>query len=246
MAIRAFEYLAIHASSCVVSVARQHQEHLQTEYGKNIYYVPNGVNIGQKIVPHAILNLGLLPDNYILYVGRLSPEKGCHFLLNAFKHLKTKQHLVIAGDAPHNQDYIRSLKDNADDRVLFLGHVSSDLLYELYSNASIYVLPSESEGLSISLLEAMSYGCCVVTSDIKENLDVILDCGLFFEFGNVDALSKTLNSLLQDYPLRKSMGQKAREHVARHYNWDTICTKYEELYNKLAYDKKSNQGLRNC
>lgn len=234
MAIKAFQYFAVRTPNCVVAVSKQHQDYLQTNYGRVVYYVPNGVNIAPHIVPHTILDLGLIPDSYILYAGRLSPEKGCHHLVNAFKYLETKQNLVIAGDSPREPDYIKSLKSIADDRVLFLGHVSSVILSELYSNASIYVLPSESEGLSISLLEAMSYGCCVVTSAIKENLDVISDCGFSFEVGNIDMLSKTLTSLLQDYPLRKAMGQKARNHVQKLYNWDDICTKYEKLYRNLT------------
>jgi glycosyltransferase involved in cell wall biosynthesis len=167
-------------------------------------------------------------------VGRLSAEKGVHNLITAFESLVTTQKLVIAGYSPMERQYIKALKSRGKGRVLFLGHVASDLLPELYSNATIYVLPSESEGLSISLLEAMSYGCCVVTSAIRENLDVILNCGLSYELGNTHGLSEALNCLLRDYPLRKAMGQRARERVAEDYNWDDICSKYEELYKNLS------------
>ena len=237
MAIKAIEYFAVRFPNCVVAVSKQHQEYLQINYRTNVYHIPNGVNVAPRVTASRILDLGLVPDGYILYVGRLSPEKGPHYLINAFKRLDTTQKLVIAGDSPGQHDYIKSLKgDPLHERVLFLGHVpsTSTLLSELYSNASIYVLPSESEGLSISLLEAMSYGCCVVTSDIQENLDVISDFGLSFELGNVGMLSKTLNSLLHDNPLRKAMGQKARNHVQKLYNWDDICTTYEKLYKTIA------------
>lgn len=234
-AIKAFEYFAVHTPNCVVAVSKHHQQYLQTNYKTSVHHIPNGVNVAPRVAAARILDLGLVPDSYILYVGRLSPEKGPHYLINAFKKLKTTKKLVIAGDSPDQHEYIKSLKGNPlHERVLFLGHVPSALLSELYSNASIYVLPSDSEGLSISLLKAMSYGCCVVTSAIQENLDVISDCGLSFELGNVDMLSKTLNSLLHDPQIRKDMGQRARDHAQKLYNWDDICLGYEKLYKNLG------------
>jgi glycosyltransferase involved in cell wall biosynthesis len=232
-AIKLIERFAVFTPNIVVAVAKQHQAYLNTKYGKNVYHIPNGVNVFPIAAAEKILDLELVPDGYILYVGRLSPEKGIHFLINAFNRIKTNKKLVIAGGS-QNDNYIKSLKNLANDLVLFLGHVtSSDLLSELYSNASIYVLPSESEGLSISLIEAMSYGCCVVTSAIKENIDVILDCGLSFESGNEIMLSKILNVLLQDPLMRKIMGQKAKKRAHKFFNWDDICAKYDNLYKNM-------------
>ena len=245
MAIKAIAYGAIHAPDSVVAVSMQHQEYLQATYRSPICHVPNGVNVTPRVAACRILDLGLVPDNYILYVGRLSPEKGTHYLMDAFSRLNTTHQLVIAGDSPNEPDYVRDLKATAGDRVLFLGHVSSALLSELYSHASIYVLPSESEGLSISLLEAMSFECCVVTSAIRENLDVISDCGVSFEPGNTVMLTETLAALLLDPPARKALGRRAKHHVQQLYNWEDICTQYETLY-KTIHHRSGQPAVGPC
>lgn len=231
--IKLFEFFSIHFPNTVVAVAKQHQLYIQARYHKKAYYIPNGVNVTEHKLPDEIKLRGIHKGSYILYVGRLSPEKGCHYLINAFNNLENDKKLVIAGDVKSNEKYKKILMDNANERVLFLGHVSQKILAELYCNSLVYVLPSESEGLSFSLLEAMSYGCCVLASAIRENMDVIDDCGVLFEVGNVEMLTEKLAMLLGNEKYRSYLGQKAKTHVSRLFNWENICTQYELLYEEL-------------
>src|SRR4030042_3597995 len=109
----------------------------------------------------------------MLFVGRLVPEKGCHYLIKAFMKLQTDKKLVIVGGSSHSDAYVDKLHQMGDDRVIFTGYVYDDRLEELFTNAYIYVLPSNVEGLQISLLEAMSYGICVLSSDIPDNVEIL-------------------------------------------------------------------------
>ena len=227
------EKFSVRIPARVVAVAKEHQRYLENKHCISISHIPNGVTVKPPLKPKKLFSWGLEPQSYLLYVGRLSSEKGCHYLIEAFKRLNTRNKLVIAGDATNESNYLKYLKEGCNSRILFLGHVSNDILAELYSNALLYILPSDSEGLSISLLEAMSYGCCVLTSSIKENLDVVSGCGETFEAGNVDMLTLKMQQLLENSSLRGALGHRARDLVAESYNWDDICCSYETLYQEI-------------
>ena len=233
--IRLLEGYAVRTTNCVATVAIEHQRYLQKQYHKPIHYIPNGVTINPPSQPNKLLTWGLSPHQYLLYVGRLSPEKGCHYLIQAFNSLKTNLKLVIAGDASNESQYANQLKKMANTNVMFLGHVSGEFINELYSNAQLYIIPSDSEGLSISLLEAMSYGCCVLASSIKENQDVISDCGVLFEHGNVEMLLEKMHHLLNNQGLRQELGLKAKAHITKSYNWDDISCNYEKMYQDISF-----------
>jgi glycosyltransferase involved in cell wall biosynthesis len=165
------------------------------------------------------------------------PEKGCHYLIEAFKRLNTGHKLVIAGGSSHTDTYVEELHALAGDHpgILFTGFVSGQLLAELLSNAYLYVLPSEIEGLSISLLEAMSYGRCVVTSDIPENVGVTRgEYGYSFRNQDVGDLAQTLEQLLSNPEQVRETGVAARAHVQDRYDWDRITEQTEAVYRSLA------------
>lgn len=152
------------------------QKYFQDTYDRATRYIPNGVNPVAPAAPDIIREkYGLEKDSYILYLGRMVPEKGCHYLVDAFKKLHTDKKLVIAGGSSDTHWYIDQLKEQAggDDRIIFTGFVDGALREELYSNAYLFVLPSDLEGMPLCLLEAMSYGNCVITSDIEECYNVI-------------------------------------------------------------------------
>ena len=146
--------------------------------------IPNGVNRPTLRGPQLITRqFGLEKDSYILFLGRLVPEKGIAYLIEAFRNVKTEKKLVIAGGSSDTDTFIQELKALAkgDDRIVFTGFVQGELLKELYSNAYVYTLPSDLEGMPLSLLEAMSYGNCCLTSDIAECAEVVEDKALLFK-----------------------------------------------------------------
>lgn len=143
---------------------------------------------------------GLKKDGYILFVARLVPEKGLHYLIEAFRKIHTDKKLVIAGGSSHSFEYMEKVKKMAakDKRILMTDFVQGRVLEELYSNAYIFVLPSDIEGMAISLLEAMSYGNCCLVSDIRENLEVVETKAVTFVKSDAEDLKNKLKELLNN------------------------------------------------
>ena len=209
------------------------QQYFRDTYGRETVFIPNGVTRPAVQQAEQISqNYGLQKNDYILYLGRLVPEKGITYLIDAFKRLKTDKKLVIAGGSSDTAAFAQELKNRAagDESILFTGFVQGRMLEELYSNAYVYVLPSDLEGMPLSLLEAMSYGNCCVTSDIEECAAVMEDHGITFPKGDVNALAETLQRLCDDPRLVDDYKQKAADYITGKYNWDDVTEKTLELY----------------
>jgi glycosyltransferase involved in cell wall biosynthesis len=179
--------------------------------------------------PH-LGQLGLTPDKYVLFLGRLSPEKNCHLLIGAFEEIAGSAKLVFAGGSSHSDSYVTNLKKTADSRVIFTSWLTGDALEEVLTNASVLVLPSDIEGLSLSLLDAMAAGLCVLASDIPENNEAIGEAGFLFKNGDVQDLRRMLTMLLADPEVRAISGDKARARVQQNYLWDDVAAQTEKLY----------------
>jgi len=215
----------------IIVVSKVLRDYFKKSYGITAHYIPNGTMIPTLKPANMIKKLGFKENNYILFVARLVPEKGCHYLIKAFNELDTKLKLVIVGDSSYDSDYAKMLKRSSKNKnIIFTGFSSGEFLEELWSNAYLYVLPSEIEGLAISLLEAMSYGKCVVTSDIPENLEVSDDYGYSFQNKNYKDLKRILKKLLAEPEAVYSIGKKAREYIEQKFSWDLIVNQLEELY----------------
>lgn len=233
--LRVAEAASVRFPHRTIVVSQTLKRHYESKYRVSVEYIPNGVTLPELRHPALIRSaFGLQGGDYILFTGRLVPEKRCHDLLQAFDRLGTNLALVIAGEGSHTDAYVARLKAEASPRVIFTGHVTGDLLAELYSNAFLYVLPSEVEGLSLSLLEAMSYARCVVTSDIPENLEVVGDAGIPFPVRGPEQLAEVLQQLIADPERVSAHGRRARERVANEYGWEAITDQTEAVYRSLA------------
>ena len=218
----------------IIVLSRNMQQYFLEKYNRNTIYIPNGVGINYAIEPNAILDEFLLKkDDYILYLGRLVPEKGIKYLIEAYKMCRTEKKLVIAGGASDSDEYANLLKKSAKSKnIIFTGFVQGKILRELYSNAYLYVLPSDLEGMPLSLLEAMSYGNCCITSNIFECTNVLGDAGVVFEKGNVSDLREQIQRLIDDKPEVERLRLKAKERVRKSFNWDVVVDDTIELYKK--------------
>ena len=177
----------------IIVLSKGVQKYFMETYGRETHFIPNGVNRPEVREAKLITDhFGLEKDSYILFLGRLVPEKGIRYLVEAFKNVKTDKKLVIAGGSSDTDSFMEELKELAkgDDRILFTGFVQGAMLDELYSNAYIYTLPSDLEGMPLSLLEAMSYGNCCLVSDIPECAEVVEDKALIFKKSDVAKLNK--------------------------------------------------------
>lgn len=229
------EKMAAKYADEVIVLSKNVQEYFWNIYGRKTRYIPNGINrpeimeikeIGEKY--------GLKKDEYILFLARLVPEKGLHYLIEAYEQLSTDKKLVIAGGSSHSLDYIKKIREmvTQDNRIIMTDFVQGRVLQELYSNAYLFVLPSDVEGMALSLLEAMSYGNCCLVSDIPENVEVVEDKALSFEKGNVEDLREKLDNLLQNPEIVIKYKNESAEFICNKYNWDEVVKQTIELYNK--------------
>lgn len=228
--IRTGEKMAVRFADELIVLSRNAQEYFAENYGRETVWIPNGVALPPAGEPEICARLGLEKDGYLLFLGRLVPEKGIHYLLEAFRAVKTEKKLVIAGASSDTDAYVSRLKAMAreDDRVIFAGAVEGRLLAELYGSAYLYVLPSDVEGMPLTLLEALGCGCCCVVSDIPECTEVTGDCAVVFPKGNVGELTACLQRLCGDAALVADYREKALSCSLP--DWDKVTKMTLQVY----------------
>ena len=227
------ERTAARCADEVIVLSRNMQEYFKNTYGRDTWFIPNGIERKQPVAAQKITNkYGLHKDDYMLFLGRIVPEKGVHYLIEAFRKLDTDKKLVIAGGASDSTEYYEQIKQMAaqDPRIILTGFVQGRMLQELYSNAYIYVLPSDLEGMPMSLLEAMSYGNCCLTSDIAECAEVVGDKAASFAHGSADALYEALQDLVQHPQKVQEYKDQAADFITGKFSWDSVVDQTLALY----------------
>lgn len=227
------EKMAAKYADEVIVLSRNVQQYFLDTYGRQTHYISNGIERPQKQdVQEILTKYGLQKDGYILFLARLVPEKGLHYLIEAFKDMPTDKKLVIAGGSSHSFDYIESIKKmvNCDERIIMTDFVQGRVLEELYSNAYLFVLPSDIEGMALTLLEAMSYGNCCLVSNIPENMEVVEDVAVSFEKGNVADLKEKLGELLMHPEIVEEYKDKSADFICGKYNWENVVEQTKRLY----------------
>jgi glycosyltransferase involved in cell wall biosynthesis len=234
LTLRLGELASARFPNCTMVVSQALERHYKTAYGVQTTYVPNGSMIRKRVGPSQIPEWGLEADNYILFLGRFSPEKNCHLLIEAYEKLDTRAKLVLAGGSSYTNAYVDELREHQSEQVVFLDWVHGKALDELLTNAALFVLPSDLEGLSLALLDAMGAAVCVLTSDIPENREVIDDTGYTFQPGDATDLARMLRLLLSDPVARRVAGRNAQARVREHYLWPRIATQIAHSYVELT------------
>lgn len=231
--IRHGEIQAVKHADHIIVLSQNVQNYFWEKYHRKTLFIPNGVNRPKIIEAKEIKERwGLDKNSFFLYVGRIVPEKGLDILLQAWRSIKTEKKLVIAGSSSDTAAYFQKVKGMADERVIFTGFTSGRPLMELYSNAYLYCLPSNLEGMPLTVLEAMSYGNCCLTSDIKECTEVIEDKGITFKKGDVENLRDKLQSLLDNPENVQGYKKEARNFICSKYSWDDVVEKTIEAYKR--------------
>ena len=227
------ERVAVRFADEIIVLSENVRQYFLDTYGRATRFIPNGVSAPTLESPRLIADKwGLQKDGYILYLGRIVPEKGETYLIEAFKQVKTDKKLVIAGGSSDTERYLRQLQNLAagDDRILFTGFVQGKLRDELYSNAYVYTLPSDLEGMPLSLLEAMSYGNCCLVSDIPECAEVVEDKAVLFRKSDVDNLRQKLQTLCDQPEMAAQYKANAAQFILNKYGWDDVVDKTLSLY----------------
>ncbi len=212
-------------------------EHYRKEHGKAARVISNPIPTKPETNGEILEELGLEAGRYILFSGRISPEKQVHTLIEAALPLLGDMKLAVAGGTSYSDDYVTQVREQAregqpdgSENVVFLGQVPHDTVNELLEHCHAFVLPSTMEGLSIALLEAVAFGSCIVASDIPENREVLGHCGLTFPVGDVERLREHLAALISEPELAEVQRRLTRERASELPGWDEVAELTEDFY----------------
>lgn len=229
----------------IIVLSRSAQKYFQNTYHRTTVMIPNGIQRPERKGMEKIgAQWGLEKDSYILFLGRIVPEKGLENLIRVFRQVDTDKKLVIAGGSSDTETFLKKLKEEAqgDPRILFTGFVQGEVLEELYSNSYLYCLPSNLEGMPISLLEAMSYGNCCLCSDIPECAEVMENLGFLFRKGDPKSLGTSLQMLCQRPDLVEESRKKVKDSIFEKYDWEKITEQTLALYQRAINKKRKRAG----
>ena len=241
------ESIMCRCSDELIVVSEAMRNYVATEYNLSPTVIPNGANLYEVLTEtNHLKNWDLTKDGYIVAISRLVRHKGLSHLVKAYQSLTTDKKLVIVGTGAYTDDYVQELHDLAagDPHIIFTGSQTDAALAQLYSHAYLFVQPSESEGLSLALLEAMARRKAVLVSDIRENTEAIGDTGFVFKNKDVADLKCQLEMILANPAEALRKGEAARARIESHYNWDTIVIAIENMYNRAHNRNNRHYAFR--
>lgn len=231
--LRFAEWVALRVPNATICVSESLAEQLRRESGRQVAYIPNGVSIDPGDDTSVLQEFGIEDRHYLLFAGRLVPEKGLHYLLRAMGSVATQAILVVAGGTSMSDEYIAELKALAGDNVVFVGYQYGARLAALFRHADLFVLPSDVEGLPIVLLEAMAYGAPVLASDIAPNVEVLGNQGEYFRAGDVEDLARRLRDLEGARDRLRSNAAALKAGALAEYDWDVVARETEDVYRSI-------------
>jgi len=227
------EIFSVFFPNVIVSDARAIQEYYRKRYKKDSVLIPYGAYTNRISSQDVLETFGVKPNEFLLYVSRLEPENNAHIVIKAFKDVETDKKLVIVGDAPYAKQYISSLKETNDSRILFTGFVFGKGYKEFQSHAYCYIHATEVGGTHPALIEAMGFANYIIANGTPENIEVLGNTGMIYEKNSVEELRDKIQYAI-DHPKEiLKHGEMAKQRVEKEYNWEKITDKYEELFKKI-------------
>ena len=231
------ERVMVKCADEIIVLSESAKVYFKEIYNRETVVIHNGIDKPTIKQAKKITELyGLSKGEYICTVSRLTAEKGIHYLIDAYNNIKTNKKLVIAGDTSDTNEYVSFLKEKAGNNpnIIFTGFVSGDTLSEIFSNAYIVAIPSDVEGMSISLLESLAYGNAVLSSNIPENTLVTEDKAVLFEKSNVPDLTEKLQTLCDDEEMVEKIKIGVADFILSKYNWNDVALATSNLYKKVS------------
>lgn len=232
--LRLAEWMALHVPNATISVSETLAECYRSETGRDVRYIPNGITIDPGDDTSVLGEFGLADRGYLLFAGRLVPEKGAHHLVDAHRRARTGVPLVIAGETSMSDDYVARLRAASGDDVVFTGYQYGARLAALFRHAALFVLPSDLEGLPIVLLEALAYGVPVLASDIAPNVEILGGNGTYFVAGDEESLLTELASCLARSAELRELAEALRVRALAEYDWDRVAEATAALYESVV------------
>jgi glycosyltransferase involved in cell wall biosynthesis len=231
---RLAEYLSTILPNEMVTDAQVIQDYYLAHYKCPSTMIAYGSEVERRPDRQAVRKWRVEPNRYVLYVSRLEPENNAHLVIEAFKKVRTAYRLLVVGDAPYAEQYIKRLKAQArgDKRIVFTGFVFGQDYRALQQNAYCYVHATEVGGTHPALLEAMGYGNCVLTLATPENIEAVGEAGI--PYINEFDLAEKLQRVLRDGSLVQAYRNRAQLRVQGNYDWDRVVDKYEDLFSRMS------------
>ncbi len=233
------EWLATFIPTHIVTDAKDVQKYYTNKFNKQSTYIPYGSTI-TKVKSTTILDkYKLKKRKYFLYVSRLEPENNAHVVIKAYRKVNTSFPLIIVGDAPYSRDYIQSLKEMKNEKIIFTGYVFDKGYNEFQSHAYCYIQATEVGGTHPALVEAMGHGNCIIANDVPEHREVLDNTGLYFNVKDSSTLAKKMEFVFRNPEKVKEYGKKAEERVSKLFTWDKVTSDYERLFKKIIREKQA-------
>lgn len=218
----------------IVTDARVIERYYAERYGKRSTMIAYGADLGRVETQEVLDRLGLEAGEYFLYVSRMEPENNALLTVKAFERTASPRKLVMVGDAPYAEDYIREVRKTDDSRILFPGAIYGQGYRELQSHCRAYIHATEVGGTHPALIEAMGRGAPTLYLETPENAEVAGECGLGFR-KDEDALADLIDRVdTAPQAERERLGRQAAEVAAERYDWERVCDRYEELFRRLV------------
>ena len=228
------EHLAARFPTLLISDSRVIQAYYRQKFGVESAFVAYGADVLERGYGQELLDeIGVVPDDYFLFVSRLEPENNAHLLVEAFEQVETDKKLLVVGSAPFADEYIQKLKSTKDSRIVFPGAVYGDAYRALQANAYVYVNAMEVGGTHPAILEAMGAGNCVLVSDIAYNAETVGAAGMTFRNRDVEDLREKMQYLAEHPEKVEEYGRAAVAHVQSEYDWEQITDEYEHIFGEL-------------
>lgn len=231
------EWTAVKFPHETIAVSNAIWQFIRYRFRKEVAYVPNGVDLpSDKSVPtDRLAAMGVEPNHYFLAFGRLIQLKAFDVAIAAYRGVDTPMPFAIAGAPGYDTRYAAKLLKlaSADPRIHLLGFRQSDDLQQLIAHAYAVVHPSRTEGMSLAVLEAMSYGKLVIMSGIPENKEIADHSAIVIPVDNTLAFHDAFEWAVQDPAMVAARGTRAREYVRDHHAWPAIVRETEQLYKRL-------------
>jgi len=216
-------------SDQIIVLTAKMKDYFENKYQRSVNLISNGADLYSETGAEQLLPWGLQTNEYFLSVSRLIRLKGLQYLIEAFKKIETSKKLVIAGDGEYLAILERLAQDDA--RIIFTGNQKGRALDQLYSNAYAFVQPSEMEGLSISLLEAMAHRTACLVSDIEANLAAVGENSFNFKSQDAQDLQNKLEIMLAN-PEKVKEAAVANFKLAQDFTWEKISQSVLAVYQK--------------
>ena len=227
------ESMAGVTADVVVTDSRWVKEYYKEKYGKDSVYIAYGADMREYPPGNTLKRYGLSKDEYILYVSRFEPENNPLLVREAYDAIRNPaKKLVMVGDAPYADAYVRKVKDTENPDIIFTGYLFGNAYKELLSNAYFSIQATEVGGTHPALVEAMGAGRCVLANDVPEHREVLRDAGIYYR-GKEEFASK-LRELMIDESLVEEKARAARKIAEEEYSWEKVADEYEALFQKMV------------